>query len=293
MKLLKRLFSRKLSWEQHSFTNIVASGERIVIFCPADSNQTFLILSHILSWKNHFKQISIILPDYDYAFFKRIDKDETTTYFNINNDVKPFNNAVIFNFSSLKKIRKVLNYCKSSTILDINNPANLQFLPTPTDPIFLLKKFADFFDFKWERYQLGIEISKSELMVAKHQFIKNRFKNFILDFSNDLSTKKIENIVHIIKKEFSANVYFTNKRIHDKDFINIEEIHIANLFELYSLAKVSDLLITDRSEIAGALADLVENQIHLGTYFGNGSLKCIEQNKIMNLKNIIHDILNK
>ncbi len=293
MKLLKRLFNRKLSWEQHSFTNIVASGERIVIFCPEDSYQTSLILSHILSWKHHFKQMSIILPDNDYAFFKRIDRDETTTYFNINNDVKPFNNAVIFNFSSLKRIRKVLNYCKSSTILDISNPANLQFLPTPTDPIFLLKKFADFFDFTWVRYQFGIEISKSELMVAKHQFIKNRFKNFILDFSNDISAKKIENIVHIIKQEFSANVYFTNKRIHDKDFINIEEIHIANLFELYSLTKVSDLLITDRIEIAGAFADLVANQIYLGTYFGNGSLKCIEQNNISNLKNIIHDILNK
>ena len=134
MKLLKKIFNSKLSWEQHSFTNIVSSGERIVIFCSEDSNQTSSILAHILSWKHHFKQISIILPNYDYSFFKRIDKDETTTYFNINNDIKPFNNAVIFNFSSLKKIRKVLNHCKSSTILDINNPANLQFLPAPTDP---------------------------------------------------------------------------------------------------------------------------------------------------------------
>ena len=293
MKLLKRIFNRKLSWEQHSFTNIVATGERIVIFCPEDSNQTSSVLSHILSWKHHFKQISIILPDYDYAFFKRIDKDETTTYFNINNDIKPFNNAVIFNFSSLKKIRKVLNYCKSSTILDINNPANLQFLPTPTDPVFLLKKFADFFDFSWKRYQFDIEIPKSELMVAKHQFIKNRFRNFILDFSNDISAKMIEKIVHIIKQEFSTNVYFTGKRIHDKEFINIEEIHVANLLELYSLAKVSDLLITDRLEIAGTFADLEVDQIFLGTNSGDRSLKCIDQNNIFELKNIIHDMLDK
>ncbi|MEA2096051.1 MAG: hypothetical protein U9P73_05090 [Candidatus Cloacimonadota bacterium] len=293
MKLLKRIFNRKLSWEQHSFTNIVATGERVVIFCPDDSNQTSSILSHILSWKHHFKQISIILPDYDYAFFKRIDQDESTTYFNINNDIKPFNNAVIFNFSSLRKIRKVLNHCKSSTILDINNPANLQFLPTPTDPVYLLKKFADFFDFSWESYQFDIEILKSELMVAKHQFIKNRFRNFILDFSNDVSVKMIERIVHIIKQEFSANVYFTGKRIHDKEFINIEEIHIANLLELYSLIKVGDLLITDRLEIAGTLADLGVDQIFLGTSSSDRSLKCVDQNNIIEMKNVIQDILNK
>ncbi len=293
MNLFKKLFSRKPSWEQHSFTNIVASGERIVVFCSDDSNQTSLVLSHILSWKDHFKQISVILPNNDYAFFKKIDVDETTTYFNITNDIKPFHNSVIFNFSSLKKIRRILNHCKSSTILDISNPANLQFLPTPTDPVFLLKKFADFFDFSWGKHQYDIEISNSELVVAQHQFIKNRFKNFILDFSSNISAKKIEKIVHLIKHEFSANVYFTSKAIHDKDFINIEEIHVVNLFELFTLAKVSDLLITDRTEIAGAFADLDINQIFLGSKFDNRQIKCVEKNNIAKLGNIIHNIINK
>ena len=293
MNLFKKIFSPKQSWGQHSFTNIVASGERIVVFCSDDSNQTSLVLSHILSWKDHFKQISVILPNNDYAFFKRIDEDETTTYFNITNDIKPFHNSVIFNFSSLKKIRKVLNHCKSSTILDINIPANLQFLPTPTDPVFLLKKFADFFDFAWERHQFDIEISNSELVVAKHQFIKNRFKNFVLDLSSNISAKKIEKIVHIIKHEFSANVYFTSKAIHDKDFINIEEIHIVNLFELFALAKVSDLLITDRLEIAGAFADLDIDQVFLGSNIDNRQIKCVEKNNIGNLGNIIQNIINK
>jgi hypothetical protein len=293
MNLFKKIFSPKQSWGQHSFTNIVASGERIVVFCSDDSNQTSLVLSHILSWKDHFKQISVILPNNDYAFFKRIDEDETTTYFNITNDIKPFHNSVIFNFSSLKKIRKVLNHCKSSTILDINIPANLQFLPTPTDPVFLLKKFADFFDFAWERHQFDIEISNSELVVAKHQFIKNRFKNFVLDLSSNISAKKIEKIVHIIKHEFSANVYFTSKAIHDKDFINIEEIHIVNLFELFALAKVSDLLITDRLEITGAFADLGIDQIFLGSNIDNRQIKCVEKNNIGNLGNIIQNIINK
>lgn len=293
MRSLKNIFNRRSQWERHSFTDIVASGERIVIFCPKNSYKTSTILSHILSWKDHFKEISIILPDHDYTFFKRIDQNETTTYFKINNDIKPFENAVIFNFNPKKKLRKILDHCKNSTILDINNPANLQFIPTPKDPIALLKKFADFFDFSWNRYKFSIEISNSELMVAKHQFIKNRFKNFVLDFSNELSAKTIEKIVHTIKHEFSANVYFTGKRIHDKDFINIEEIQVANLLELYCLVKACDLLITDKAEIAGTFTDLDVDQLFMGKNFGRRLLKCVEQNNIFEIKNVIQDILDK
>ncbi|MBT4332514.1 MAG: hypothetical protein HOD64_04485, partial [Candidatus Cloacimonetes bacterium] len=100
-------------------------------------------------------------------------------------------------------------------------------------------------------------------------------------------------IVHIIKHEFSANVYFTSKAIHDKDFINIEEIHIVNLFELFALAKVSDLLITDRLEIAGAFADLDIDQVFLGSNIDNRQIKCVEKNNIANLGNIIQNIINK
>ena len=293
MKLLKNMFSRKLSWEQHSFTGIVAAGERIVIFCPERSDQTTIVLSHILSWKDHFKQISIILSDYDYTFFKRIDRDETTTYFNIKNRIRPFNNSVILNFNSDKKIRDIFDHCKNSTILDVNNSANMQFIPPPTDPLTLLKKFADFFDFSWERYQYKIEVTNSELLAAKHQFIKNKFKNFILDFTNDISAKKIEKIVHTVKHDFSANIYFTGKRISNKDFINIEEIQVANLLELYSLAKVCDLLITDRSEIAEVFAGLDVDQIFLGKSLDNRSVQCVEQDNVTKIINVINKILNK
>jgi len=293
MEILKNLFPRKTSWEQHSFTDIVSSGERIVIFCPEKSYQTSQILSKILCWKDHFKKMSIILADYDFTFFKRFDRDETTTYFNINNRIKPFDNAVIFNFNSDKKIRQVLDLCKNSTILDINNPANMQFIPAPTDPITLLKKFADFFGFSWDKYPFNIDVSRSELTAAEHQLTQNRFKNFILDFSKDISAKKIEKIVQTIKHQFSANIHFTGKRINNKEFINIEEIQVANLLELYCLVKVSNLFITDRVEIAGAFAGLDIDQILLGAKIDDKSTKCVDKNSIFEMKNVIQDILNK
>ena len=199
----------------------------------------------------------------------------------------------MLNFSSDKKILDVLDHCKNSTILDVNNSANMQFIPPPTDPLILLKKFANIFNFSWERYQFKVEVSKSELMAAKHQFINNRFKNFILDFSNDISTKKIEKIVHTLKHDFSANIYFTGKRINNKDFINIEEIQVANLLELYSLAKVCDFFITDRSEIAEVFAGLDVDQIFFGKSLNNRSLKCIEQDNVTEMINVINNILNK
>lgn len=293
MKSIKNLFIRKLSWEQHSFTDIVASGEQLMIFCPEDSFKTYILLSYILSWKDHFKKIVIVLTDYNYTFFKEIDQDEITKYFNINNIIKPYNNSVIFNFNYNKITHKILDLCKNSTIMDINNQANLQFIPTPKDPIALLRKFADFFDFSWKSSQFKIAISKSELALVHDRFIRNRFKNFILDFSNSISTKKIEEIVQTIKHEFSANIYFTGKRIHDKDFINIEEIQAESLLGLYKLAKVSDLFITDKIEVAGVFADLNVNQIFIGSKLSNSSLICVEQKNIFEMKNIIQDILNK
>ena len=293
MSLFKNIFSRKLAWEQQSFTGIVAKGESIVVFCPENSYQTTIILSHILNWKEHFTNISIILPAYDYPFFNRVSVDAEICYLNLNDIVKPFKNAVIFNFNSNKKIYKILKHCNNSTILDINNSANMQFIPAPQDPVLLLKKFADFFDFSWELVNYDLDVSKSELMVAYHQLIKNRFKNFVLHFSNEISTKMIETIIQTVKHEFAANIYFTGKNITSKDFINIEIIQVTNLLELFNLAKNSDILITDKIEIAGTFVDIGITQVFLGKNFGNSTLKCIEQKDISALKSVIKDALEK
>lgn len=289
---IKNIFSKKKSWQQQSFTNIVAEGERIVIFCSENSYHTAVALSYILSWQEYFKQKSIILPNYDYAFFSKMNLGENTTFFNLINDIKPFGNSVIFNFTLSKKVKKILTRCKNSTVIGIEDPSNLQFFPAPTEPVYLLKKFANFFDFPWQINKLSIDVSKSELVVAKHQFIKNNFKNFILDFDNDISTKVISKIVQIVKHDFSANIYFTDKRVPDKDFINIEDIKILNLLELFDLAEVSDLLITNKIEVAGAFADHDVDQIYFGNNTNNEQLKQFESADLQNLKNKIYNILN-
>jgi len=287
------IFRKKQTWKQQSFTNIVSTGEKIVVFCSENSYHTAVVLSYVLSWKKHFKQISIILPNYDYAFFSKINMGESTTFFNLANDLKPFGNSVIFNFTSSKKVRKILTRCHNSTIIGIEDPSNLQFFPAPTEPVFLLKKFANFFDFPWQINQLSIDVTRSELVVAKHQFIKNNFKNFILDFNNDISAKVISKIVQLVKHDFAANIYFTGKRVPDKDFINIEDIKISNLLELFDLAEVSDLLITNKLEVAGAFADLDVTQIYFGDNTEVKQLKYFEIADLQNLKNKIDNILNR
>lgn len=284
-------FNKKPTWQQQSFTDIVAEGERVVIFCSESSYHTAVILSYVLSWRERFKQISIILPEYDYQFFSKMNLGESTTYFNLMNDLKPFRNSVIFNFSSLKKVSKLLTRCKNSTIIGIEDPSNLQFFPAPTEPVYLLKKFAAFFDFPWVLNKLSIDVSRSKLVAAKHQFIHNKFKNFILDFDSDISARVISKIVQIVKHDFSANIYFTGKRVPDKDFINIEDIKISNLLELFDLAEVCDLLITNRLKVAGAFADLDVKQIYFGSNEEIKQLKHYENADLNNLNNKINNIL--
>ncbi|MCF7859421.1 MAG: hypothetical protein K9N07_08915 [Candidatus Cloacimonetes bacterium] len=291
MRSINKIFNNKSSWQQNSFTDIINSGEQLVVFCSENVYHTSAVLSHILTWRDHFKQIALILPEFEYSFFKRLEKKESIVCFSNRSEIKPFKNSVIFNFSSERKARKIVDKCLRSSILDINNPANLQFIPTPADPVMMLKEFADFFDFSWGTYQYEIDTSNSELMVARHQFIKNRFKNFILDFSKSFPTNKIEKIVHKLKQDFSANIYFTNKKITDKSLINIEEIKIADLLELYNLAKVSDILITDKQTIAGTFSKLGIKQVYLGLDFGCENLQFTAPDNLVHLSKIINDSL--
>jgi hypothetical protein len=103
----------------------------------------------------------------------------------------------------------------------------------------------------------------------------------------------IETIIQTVKHEFAANIYFTGKNITSKDFINIEIIQVTNLLELFNLAKNSDILITDKIEIAGTFVDIGITQVFLGKNFGNSTLKCIEQKDISALKSVIKDALEK
>ncbi len=59
------------------------------------------------------------------------------------------------------------------------------------------------------------------------------------------------------------------------------------------MANVSDFFITDRPEIAEVFTGLDVDQIFLGKSLDNKSLKCVEQDNVVDMINIIKNILNK
>lgn len=291
-KIISKIKGTK-QYQQQNFTQMMTDRERLVIFFSENPTYTFDTLSYIINWSKLFKEFVCIIPDFSYTFFKRITPFKNLKYLNLSSDLDPFPESVIFNFSREKYVSKLLKQCKDSTIIDMDNPSNLQFVPTPDNPVTMLENFARFFNFPLDKANIKIELSPSESNIAKHRFIQNRFHNFVLDINQPGLRKQNENLVTTLKQNFFANLYLTGRKINKKNFINIFDIEIENLYEIYSLAKESDLFLSDNLALVGMFAKLGVNLIYLGEKVGTGDYNCIKPQNVFELKNIIPEVMKK
>ncbi|MCK4311769.1 MAG: hypothetical protein KAW88_03430 [Candidatus Cloacimonetes bacterium] len=291
-KIISRIKGTK-PYQQQNFTQMMIDRERLVVFFSENPAYTFDTLSYIINWSKLFKEFVCIIPDFSYTFFKRITPFKNIKYLNLSSDLDPFPESIIFNFSKEKHMSKLLKQCKDSTIIDLNNPSNLQFVPTPDNPVTILENFAVFFNFPMNKAEIKIELSPSESHITKHRFIQNRFHNFILDINQPGSRKQNENLVAALKQNFFANLYLTGRKINKKNFINIVDIEIENLYEIYSLAKESDLFLSDNPALVNIFAKLGVNLIYLGEKVGTDDYKCINPQNVFELKNIIPEVMKK
>ena len=291
-KIINKIKGTK-PYQQQNFTQMMTDRERLVMFFSENPAHTFDVLSYIINWSELFREFICIIPDFSYTFFKRVTTFKNIKCINISSDLNPFPESIIFNFSKEKHISKLLKQCKNSTIIDINNPSNLQFVPTPDDPVTLFENFAGFFNFLLKKADIKIELSPSESNITKHRFIQNRFHNFILDINQPGSGKQNENLVVALKQNFFANIYLTGRKINTKNFINIVNFEIENLYEMYSLAKESDLFLSDNLARVGMFDKLGVNLIYLGEKVGTKDYQCIGPQNVFELKNVIPEVMKK
>ncbi|MCK4653817.1 MAG: hypothetical protein KAU01_05185 [Candidatus Cloacimonetes bacterium] len=291
-KIISKIRGTK-PYQQQNFTRVMTDRKRLVIFFSENPAHTFDVLSFIINWTKLFKEFVCIIPAFSYTFFKRITLFENMKYLNLSSNLNPFPESIIFNFSKEKHISKLLKQCKNSTIIDINNPSNIQFVPTPDDPVTLFENFAGFFNFPLNKADIKIELSPSESNITKHRFIQNRFHNFVLDINQPGSGKRNENLIAALKQNFFANIYLTGRKINKKNFINIINFEIENLYEMYSLAKESDLFLSDNLALVGIFAKLGVNLIYLGEKVRTEDYKCIEPQNVFELKNVIPEVMKK
>lgn len=292
-EFLTLLTKKNKPYGQQNFTRLLTERERIIIYFSANSEHTFEIFSYLIGWKGLFQEIICIIPDFSFLFFKRLKLPVNFTIINQNTDLKPFNDSVIFNFYCNKQVTRNLKLSQNSAIIDIENPANLQFFPIPDSPVSLFTHFARFFNFPVQKSKLKLELTIAEENIVTHRFIQNRFPNYILDMNKSNTQKVNEGMVTSLKQNFSANIYLTGRTLNKKNFINIEDIEYENLFDLFILVRKCDLFLTDNHELAKIFSQLDVKMIFLNNNEVIKGIVNVDPSETEKLKNAISTILKK
>ncbi|MDO9578388.1 MAG: hypothetical protein Q7J16_10925 [Candidatus Cloacimonadales bacterium] len=287
MSIIKNIFGKKAQSQPHNFSRVMQKKEYCVAFLPDDYYQDFEIISNLAGWDELFANIVIFSSTYNFAFYKKL-QNAGKIQFRIFEPSQPlFQESVILNFSASKDVQRYLNRSSNSTIADINNLANMQFLPEPKDAKELLANFAKFYNISLQKKELTIELSPAEQEIIKQKFIQNRFPNFVFDCAKLFSARMMESYVKSFKQNFSANVYLTDKTFVSKEMINIEDKPVHNLYELFSLAATGDLFITTKPGLAKLLGELGYFVLLLGDETGVKNVRSVPIKELFTLKNII------
>ncbi len=292
-KILSRLVNKKSDHKPHNFTQILSEPKKMVIFFSNNPVDSFEVISYIKNWKKLFREFIFVFPDYEFSFFKRFQILENINFLRYDDDLPPFNDCVILNLCEDKNHIKHLKQSKRSTIIGLNDTSNLKFIPPPSEPLQILRSFADFFNFPLKRTKLELELTPSESSITKQRFIQNRFYNFVLDLNGSTSTKMNENLVIGIKRNFSANIYLTGKSINKKDYLNIVDVKIESLFDLFALAKKSNLFFSDNYRIARLFSLLNVGILFLGEKDKIENTDSIYPGNIYEWKDMVTKVIKK
>ncbi len=283
---------KKNDHKPHNFTQILSEPKKMVIFFSNNPVDSFEIISYIPNWKKLFREYFLVFPEYEFSFFKRFQILENINFLRYD-DLPPFNDCVILNLCEDKNHVKHLKQSRRSTIIGLNGTSNLKFIPTPSEPVQIIRSFAEFFNFPLKKTKLELELTPSESSITKQRFIQNRFNNFVLDLNGSTSTKMIEKLVIGIKRNFSANIYLTGKSINKKDYLNIVDVKVENLFDLFALAKKSNLFFSDNYRIARLFSLLNVDIIFLGEKNRIDNTDSIYPDNIYEWKDLVTKVITK
>lgn len=267
MNFIKKIFGLKETAKPHNFSQIISGRERLIVFLPDDIYDSYIILNYISSWSSLYNQIIVFIPRYSFNFFSRFRICDNLNYKVFSDEQSPLPGSSIVNFNLDREIDKYLRQCTDSTIANVTEKANLQFIPAPQTAEELLQKFAGFAALPIKKNQLTFELTQSEQANNKQKYFHNRFPDFVLHLTSSVSNKQILKLIEKLKLSFSANIYFTDRTIKNIDYPNLEKIEIENFLQLYLYAVSCNMFFTSDYSIAALLQELGINCIHLGVGF--------------------------
>ncbi|RLC51875.1 MAG: hypothetical protein DRI23_04110 [Candidatus Cloacimonadota bacterium] len=293
MKFIRNVFSRRSVPEPHNFSQLISGRERLIVFLPDDVLDSYQILCHLVVWKDLFKEMLIFVPQYSHTFFSRFNIGSNVKYVVFSFEKAPLIGSSILNFSLEKSIEKYLKNCKGSTIVDSSNKSNLQFIPYPKSALEILEKFAGFSNLPFQETHISFELTKAEHFTNKQKYFHNRFPDFVLNISSNVSSKKLDNLISNLKLSFSANIYLTHRSIKNSNFPNLESIELETLLQLYQYAISCNLFLTTDASLAGLLQSLNKTCLHLGTGFNSDNVKSVKINDFELMQGIVPQLMKK
>lgn len=257
------IFKKKLK-NPHNFSKIMRNRERLAIFLPKDKYQAYKIVQLVAGLQTPFKETVFFVDNYSYPLFTKLSVPQNCVFKIFEDEQPPLLQAVVMCFVEDKAVLSFIKRCKDSTIVDINNRANMQFLPLPRNALELFQRFCNFHNLEIQSHKLDIQVSSQEIEITRQRFIVNRFPDFILEVSEKFSTRNLDNLIILYKQNFSANIYLSDKKTNPPNLINVNSINKNNLFDLFLLAKAADVFITDKHDVANLFGSLSESVVFLG-----------------------------
>jgi len=287
-KIFKNLFEVKFEAEQLNFTEIISKKERLIVFFPQESNRIYHIFSYINSWKDAFKKNIFFLPEFSFPFFQKIALNSDHDFKQMENKISDCDNSIILNLSESENVKKILSNCKNAIIADIGNFANLQFIPKPEHAEELIIEFTDVFKLPKRRTKINFQSFENEFDKTKDTFFYNKFPNFILDLHNQKNSKMTENLIKKLKLYFSANIYLTGIPFKKDIYPNVKNVKLKDLLEIYCLAKVCNIFISDNIELVDLFSNLHVRQVLISK---GKPLKKVKSQNLSEFQNIL-DLVN-
>ena len=295
-RILRNPFRSSNEFRQMNISQLMQQREELKVILPENPAESFVLLSHLVSVFADFRKSIILLPKFQITFFEKLFPQENVVFRVLSSRIPAYENQIILNFNRNKIAKKIISRSEHSLIGDIDNFANIHFLPPPQNPLSLLQEFAAFFRLELISQTPEMKLLNDEFPLEKAKFLRNKFPHFVLHLTKMKADKKLEILVKKLKFYFSANVYFTANSLKNHDFPNLQNLAVANLFELYQIAKSSDIFLTDNKDLSRLFSHFEVRQIFLGSDAAKSNFRTVRFNgedNILELVNMIQEISGK
>lgn len=240
-----------------NFSKILEESRKCAVILPPSISECLQCISYIIAWHNRYNRINFITKEQFVKFFQNLDLPESIVFIVDPKNEDNSDEKIVINLYKKRKI-KPHTQKKEKVVFDINNKGNIHFLPSPDSCMELIHEIS---------YYCRLPYQKSELCIKKDQteqyaipFVQNQMKNIVLH------TTRLANLpllISKIKQRANANFYICGKNKRKLLNMEVRAIEANSFYELFLIARRSDVFLTDNEETYEVLTKYKVNTMRL------------------------------